>query len=62
MKKQKENSQEGITWSEMGKQNVQAEKVYCSPNGNLNAAEKENHKTRKKTIAAKRKPKTKRKP
>ena len=27
-KKQKENSHEGITWSEMGKQNVQAEKVY----------------------------------
>ena len=30
MKKQMENSHEGITWSEMGKQNVQAEKVYCS--------------------------------
>ena len=29
MKKQKENSHEGIAWSEMGKQNVQAEKVYC---------------------------------
>ena len=28
MKKQKENSRKGITWSEMGKQNVQAEKVY----------------------------------
>ena len=28
MKKQKENSHEGITWSEMGKQNVQAENVY----------------------------------
>ena len=28
MKKQKENSHEGITWSEMGKQDVQAEKVY----------------------------------
>ena len=28
MKKQKENSHQGITWSEMGKQNVQAEKVY----------------------------------
>ena len=28
MKKQKENSHEGITWSEMGKENVQAEKVY----------------------------------
>ena len=28
MTKQKENSHEGITWSEMGKQNVQAEKVY----------------------------------
>ena len=28
--KQKENSHEGITWSEMGKQNVQAEKVYSS--------------------------------
>ena len=27
-KKQKENSHEGITWSEMGKQSVQAEKVY----------------------------------
>ena len=32
MKKQKENSHEGITWSEMGKQNVQAEKVYCMLN------------------------------
>ena len=31
MKKQKENSHEGITWSEMGKQNVQAEKVYWRP-------------------------------
>ena len=30
MKKQKKNSHEGITWSEMGKQNVQAEKVYWS--------------------------------
>ena len=30
MQKQKENSHEGITWSEMGKQNVQAKKVYCS--------------------------------
>ena len=30
MKKQKENSREGITWSEMGKQNVQAEKVYSA--------------------------------
>ena len=28
MKKQKENSHEGITWSEMGKQNVQAKEVY----------------------------------
>ena len=28
MKKQKENSHEGITWSEMGKQNEHAEKVY----------------------------------
>ena len=28
MKRQKENSHENITWSEMGKQNVQAEKVY----------------------------------
>ena len=27
MKKQKENSHEGITWSEMGKQNVQAKEV-----------------------------------
>ena len=27
-KKQKENSLEGIKWSEMGKQNVQAKKVY----------------------------------
>ena len=32
MKKQKENSHEGITWSEMGKQNVQAEKVYSHEN------------------------------
>ena len=30
MKKQKENSHEGITWSEMGKQNVQAKEVYSS--------------------------------
>ena len=30
LKKQKENSREGITWSEMGKQNVQAKKVYCT--------------------------------
>jgi len=30
MKKQKENSHEGITWSEMGKQNAQAEKVYSN--------------------------------
>ena len=30
MKKQKENSHEGITWSEMGKQNVQAKEVYYS--------------------------------
>ena len=37
MKKQKENSHEGITWSEMGKQNVQAEKVYLrSYDGNCN--------------------------
>ena len=35
MKKQKENSHEGITWSEMGKQNVQAEKVYFT-GSNLN--------------------------
>ena len=27
--KGKENSHVGITWSEMGKQDVQAEKVYC---------------------------------
>ena len=27
-KKRKENSLEGIKWSEMGKQNVQAKKVY----------------------------------
>ena len=33
--KQKENSHEGITWSEMGKQNVQAEKVYTIPLGKL---------------------------
>ena len=30
MKKQKESSHEGITWSEMGKQNVQAKEVYCN--------------------------------
>ena len=30
MQKQKENSHEGITWSEMGKQNVQAKEVYWS--------------------------------
>ena len=28
MKKQNENSLENITWSEMGKQNVQAKEVY----------------------------------
>ena len=28
MKKQNENSHEGITWSEIGKQNVQAKEVY----------------------------------
>ena len=28
MKKQKENSLENITWSEMGKQNGQAKEVY----------------------------------
>ena len=27
-KKQKANSHEGITWSEMGKQNIQAKEVY----------------------------------
>ena len=27
MKRQKENSHENITWSEVGKQNVQAKKV-----------------------------------
>ena len=30
MKKQKANSHEGVTWSEMGKQNVLAKKVYCA--------------------------------
>ena len=34
MKKQKENSYEGITWSEMGKQNVQAKEVYLICNFN----------------------------
>ena len=29
MTKQKENSHEGITWSELGKQNVEAKEVYC---------------------------------
>ena len=29
MKKQKANPHEGITWSEMGKQNIQAKEVYC---------------------------------
>ena len=28
MKKQKANSHEGITWSEMGKQNIQVKEVY----------------------------------
>ena len=28
MKKQKANSHEGITWFEMGKQNIQAKEVY----------------------------------
>ena len=28
MKKQKENSHEGITWSEIVKQNLQAKEVY----------------------------------
>ena len=30
--KNKRNSYEGITWSEMGKQNVQAKGVYCLSN------------------------------
>ena len=34
--KQKENSHEGITWSEMGKQNVQAEKVYLHEDQQIN--------------------------
>ena len=29
MKRQKANSLENITWSELGKQNLQAKKVYC---------------------------------
>mgnify|MGYP006862616057 CR=1 FL=1 len=29
MKKQKANSHEIITWSEIGKQNVEAKEVYC---------------------------------
>ena len=29
-KKQKENSHEGITWSEVGKQNIQAKVVYST--------------------------------
>ena len=33
MKKQKENSHEGITWSEMEKQNVQAKEVYSEEYG-----------------------------
>ena len=33
IKKQKENSHEGITWSEMGKQNTQAEEVYYKRGG-----------------------------
>ena len=41
MKKQKENSHEGITWSEMGKQNVQAEKVYYLDLRITNEKEKE---------------------
>ena len=32
MKKQKENSYENITWSEMGKQNEQAKKVHLPLN------------------------------
>ena len=42
--KQKENSHEGITWSEMGKQNVQAKKGYSKQykdvSQELNAAAK----------------------
>ena len=30
-KKQKENCHDGITWSEMGKQNIQAKEVYWLP-------------------------------
>ena len=37
LKKQKENSHEGITWSEMAKQNVQAKKVYCRHAGRFRA-------------------------
>ena len=33
MQKQKENSHEGITWSEMGKQNIEAKEVYCFTRG-----------------------------
>ena len=29
MKRQKANSLKNITWSELGKQNVQGKKVYC---------------------------------
>ena len=32
MKRQKENSHKGITWSEMGKQSVQAKEVYLHNN------------------------------
>ena len=33
--KQKENSHEGIKWSEIGKQNEQAKKVYCEKPNDL---------------------------
>jgi len=45
MKKQKENSHEGITWSEMGKQNVQAEKVYYKRIAKINSLRKASYRT-----------------
>jgi len=43
MKKQKANSHEDITWSEMGKQNIQAKEVYSSICIRYEAIDKQGH-------------------
>jgi len=51
MKKQKENSHEGITWSEMRKQNVQAEKVYCQGKKKKRKKKERIFKKRRRTVS-----------